>query len=106
MSSIGPTEGTLRVLPFLSLASAYMILRPFFRPRSISQSQDNSLAFDDWELDLDGTSFPGSGLGKAQELSKKTHPHLRLDETMVSVPQVEPGDQVYCTRPPPFRCIG
>ena len=31
----------------------------------------------------------------------KTHPHLRLDDTMVSVPKVYPGDMVFwhCVRP-------
>jgi len=94
ISSTGPKEGTLRVLPMLSLASAYTILRPFFRPRVGLQS--DSLKFEDWEVDIHGPSFPGSGMGKAQELNIKTHPHLRLDRTMVSMPRVEPGDQVYC----------
>lgn len=35
-------------------------------------------------------------MGKTQELNEMTHPHLRLGKTMVSVPRVEPGDQVYC----------
>ncbi|KAF9461838.1 hypothetical protein BDZ94DRAFT_1262752 [Collybia nuda] len=92
LSSTGPNEGTLRVLPLLSLASAYIMLRPFFRPRHSSSS---SLAFADWEPDLEGPAFPGSALAKAQELNEATHPHLRLGETMVSIPRVEPGDQVY-----------
>jgi hypothetical protein len=29
-----------------------------------------------------------------QELSTATHPHLRLDDTMVSAPKIKPGDQV------------
>jgi len=33
--------------------------------------------------------------GKTQELNEATHPHLRLAETMVSIPRIEPGDQVY-----------
>ena len=97
MSSTGPNEGTLRVLPLLSLASAYIMLRPFFRPRSVSQSGVD-LGFNNWQLNLDGTQFPGSGMGKAQELNQVTHPHLRLDRSVVSIPKVEPGDQVYCMR--------
>jgi len=92
MSSTGPNEGTLRVLPFLSLTCTYMMLRPFFRPRSASSA---SLKFEDWEVDTTST-FPGTGIGSAQEFSEKTHPHLRLDKMMVSIPKVEPGDQVYC----------
>jgi hypothetical protein len=70
-----------------------MMLRPFFRPRSANSA---SLRFDDWEIDTTTSAFPGTGLGGAQEFNKKTHPHLRLDKMMVSVPKVEPGDQVYC----------
>lgn len=99
MSSTGPGEGTLRVLPMLSLASAYILLRPFFRPRDAASS---SLKFDDWVPDLDSPAFPGSSIGKTQELNERTHPHLQLARTMVSVPRVEPGDQVYCG--PPF-CV-
>jgi hypothetical protein len=93
LSSTGPGEGTLRLLPMLSLASAYIILRPFFRPKH--KGSNISLAFEDWELDTDGTSFPGSGMAKLQELNETTHPHLRLDKTMISLPKMEPGDQVY-----------
>ncbi|KAJ7250502.1 hypothetical protein B0H12DRAFT_1120680 [Mycena haematopus] len=93
MSSTGPGEGTLRVLPMLSLATAYWILRPFFRPRDPAST---SLKWEDWnELDLEGTGFAGCGLGTGLELNDKTHPHLRLNQTMVSMPRVEPGDQVY-----------
>ncbi|KAF8058535.1 DUF1479-domain-containing protein [Lyophyllum atratum] len=92
LSTTGPGEGTLRVLPMLSLATSYLMLRPFFRPRN---PQSSSLKFSDWEPDTDGTAFPGSAMAKAQELNPTTHPHLELERTMVSVPKVEPGDQVY-----------
>jgi hypothetical protein len=101
MSSTSATEGTLRVLPMLSLATAYIILRPFFKPRGITdqsrgEARGVSLAAEDWELNLEGSEFPGSVPGKTQELNEATHPHLRLAETMVSIPRIEPGDQVYC----------
>ncbi|KDQ56263.1 hypothetical protein JAAARDRAFT_132800 [Jaapia argillacea MUCL 33604] len=89
ISSTGPTEGTLRVLPSLALTTAYIILRPFFRPLG------TSLKASDWVCDLDDPTFPGSRIAKTQELTNVTHPHLRLDESVVSVPRVEPGDQVY-----------
>jgi len=110
MSSTGANEGTLRVLPMLSLATAYIILRPFFKPcgvaarrtdRSLGEAQNVSLAAEDWELNLEGSEFPGSVPGKTQELNEVTHPHLRLAETMVSIPRIEPGDQVYCEFPLP-----
>ncbi|KAJ7698986.1 hypothetical protein B0H17DRAFT_1049881 [Mycena rosella] len=93
ISSTGPGEGTLRVLPMLSLATAYWMLRPFFRARDPASA---SLKWEDWnELDLDRTGFAGSGMGTGLELNDTTHPHLRLEKTMVSMPRVEPGDQVY-----------
>ncbi|KAH0828883.1 DUF1479-domain-containing protein [Lanmaoa asiatica] len=104
MSSTGVNEGTLRVLPMLSLATAYTILRPFFKPRGpaawrtdqpLGKAQDVSLAVEGWELNLEGSEFPGSVPGKTQELNEVTHPHLRLAETMISIPRIEPGDQVY-----------
>ncbi|GAA5948574.1 hypothetical protein JCM21900_005177 [Sporobolomyces salmonicolor] len=85
-------EGTLQVFPDVNLATAYLILRPFFRER---RGREGRLPFDDWEPDLDSTVFPGAVKGKAQELSPRTHPHLRLSETMTSIPRVVPGSQVY-----------
>ncbi len=82
-STTSRNEGTLQVLPLLSLATAYIILRPF---RPISSA-------DEWELDLTSSAFPG---GRTQYLSDATHPHLKLAKTIVSIPRVEPGDQVYC----------
>ena len=98
ISSTGPGEGTLRVLPMLALSSAYLILRPFFRlrPELAARGGDIPLEADAWELDLQGTDFPGSTPAMAQALLPREHPHLRLDKTVVSIPRVEPGDQVYC----------
>ena len=90
MSVTGPGEGTLRVAPLLKLATAYIILRPFFKPRT------SSSGLDDWVIDLESAAFPGSQMGKTQELNDTTHPHLQLSRTMLSVPRVEPGDQIYC----------
>ncbi|KAG0659617.1 hypothetical protein C6P46_005108 [Rhodotorula mucilaginosa] len=92
LSHTSPGEGTLQVFPDVNLATAYVMLRPFFRPR---RGREGRLGFDDWEIDLESTNFPGSVKGKGQELSDQTHPHLRLNETMVSVPKVAPGSQVY-----------
>ncbi|KAF5363227.1 hypothetical protein D9758_008386 [Tetrapyrgos nigripes] len=99
LSSTGPNEGTLRVLPMLALSTAYIMLRPFFRPKSLQStsgwSSSTSLKPEDWELDLSSTKFPGAAMGKGLEPSEKMHFHLKLDKTMVSIPKVEPGDQVY-----------
>jgi hypothetical protein len=80
MSSTGPGEGTLRLCPLLKHATAYLILRPFFDSTSDALNVDSS--------------FPGSVPGAGQEYNPETHPHLELESSMVSVPQVEPGDYV------------
>jgi Protein of unknown function (DUF1479) len=80
MSDTGPKEGTLKICPMLKHATAYLLLRPFFDLQS-AQFALNS-------------SFPGSVPGACQEYSDETHPHLDLEHTMVSVPNVEPGDYV------------
>ncbi len=103
LSHTVPGEGTLRVLPMLSLATAYIILRPFFRLRPEHASKASTpaeipLHADAWVLDLENTEFPGSTPGKTQAITPATHPHLRIDKTVVSIPQVSPGDQVYCER--------
>lgn len=90
MSTTGPGEGTLRVAPLLKLATAYLILRPFFKPRTPSSG------LDDWVVDLESPIFPGSQMGKTQALCDVTHPHLQPSRMMVSIPLVEPGDQIYC----------
>jgi hypothetical protein len=81
-------------VPFLKLSTAYILLRPFFKPKPGFEA---SLEADDWEPDLEHGEFHGTSPGRAQTLSAKSHPHLQLDKTVVSVDLVEPGDQVYCT---------
>lgn len=113
LSSTGAGEGTLRVLPFLNLSTAYILLRPFFRPKPSALRLAGSsgtgaipLEFDHWEVDLESTAFPGSEMGQAQVLSEATHPHLRLGKTVTSIPRVEPGDQVYCKCPVShYHCV-
>lgn len=78
----------------LQLATAYIILRPFFGPSSEGGSE--------WLRDM-SSAFPGSEPKKAQELNERTHPHLQLGRSMVSIPRVQPGDQVYCAYLDAFR---
>lgn len=95
MSETQADEGTLRVLPLLKETTAYIILRPFFKPllpRSHFSTQQEYLHRENWVFDLDDPHFPGCTLGRNIELSDETHPHLRLNETMTSIPKVEPGD--------------
>jgi len=66
LSNTAPGEGTLRVFPDVSLATAYLVLRPFFRPR---RGHEGKLGFDDWEVDVESTDFPGSVKGKGASSS-------------------------------------
>lgn len=58
-------------------------------------SREEYLAASNWELDLETSDFPGSPLGRCQEMTDATHPHLDLDNAMTSLPRVEPGDQAW-----------
>lgn len=56
------------------------------------------LDFGSWEPALDSPDFPGSVPAKAQVFGPLSHPHLRMDEgALMSIPPVQPGDQVFCT---------
>ncbi|KAM0752554.1 DUF1479-domain-containing protein [Meredithblackwellia eburnea MCA 4105] len=92
LTTHSPGEGTLVVHPILRETTAYWMLRPFFRP-TVKGSLNG------WKLDLteeDGTVLlHGANPGTAQEHTPAHHPHLRLEETMVPYPTVEPGDTVY-----------
>lgn len=107
MSTTGPFEGTLLVNPLLAKATAYYLLRPFFTPRkgptdansqstseALSQT-DAFLAPENWQLESPITSaLQGATPGHGQELSPILHPHLHLQNTMIHVPRVCPGDYV------------
>ncbi|KAL3457194.1 hypothetical protein BJX64DRAFT_280788 [Aspergillus heterothallicus] len=80
MSKTAPGEGSLHVCPMLIHSTAYTILRPFFDAESLQPALD--------------ATFPGSVPGACQEYNPVTHPHLELETTMVSVPEVAPGDYV------------
>ncbi|KAL3452117.1 hypothetical protein BJX65DRAFT_293304 [Aspergillus insuetus] len=80
MSQTAPGEGSLHVCPMLVHSTAYTILRPFFDAETLQPALD--------------ATFPGSVPGACQEYNPVTHPHLELETTMVSVPEVAPGDYV------------
>lgn len=106
LNTVGPREGTLLVNPLLKLASAYSLLRPFFRPiRPVgsdvsvgSEERERFLAPENWEFtagDAMTSEFPGATPGYGMEFPRwEMHPHLELDRTMVHVPQVKAGDFV------------
>ncbi|KAH8897533.1 DUF1479-domain-containing protein [Thozetella sp. PMI_491] len=101
MSHTGPGEGTLLVNPMLKLATAYYLLRPFFKPkkRAILATGEaystEHLDPSNWILENDPTpALQGAFPGHSQELSHSWHPHLNLPHTMVHVPRIAPGDYV------------
>ncbi|KAH8175107.1 DUF1479 domain protein [Sarocladium implicatum] len=96
MSHSGPGEGTLLVNPLLKLSTAYLLLRPFFKPVNtergpgyLDPSNWRFMGIDAMTSDLQGAT-PGHG----QELNDELHPHLELDTSMVHVPKIKPGDYV------------
>ena len=91
LTRAAPNEGTLLLYPQLKLTLAYMLLRPFFRPPG-----DAAHVMDPrkWSLD-DGAWFPGTSKPDSQRLSRASHPHLRLEECLVHVPVMQPGDTVW-----------
>lgn len=95
MSNTGPGEGTLLVNPLFRLATAYLLLRPFFSPKNSNREASGYLDAANWELDTEqSSSLQGASLGCTQELTDALHPHLELSKTMVHVPEVRPGDYV------------
>lgn len=97
MSETAPGEGTLMVNPILSLSTAYTLLRPFFSPRTERIHMDKKKFLDksNWVLQNPCTSdLQGANPGNGQELSDALHPHLELNDTMVHVPKINPGDYV------------
>ena len=97
MSETGPGEGTLMVNPLFARATAYYLLRPFFEPRSSPAEAGGSasLHLDNWRLEEKATSlFQGAVPSNCQELNPGLHPHLDLENTMISVPTIRPGDYV------------
>ncbi|KAK8096188.1 hypothetical protein PG999_014210 [Apiospora kogelbergensis] len=97
MSRTAPREGTLMVNPLLRLATAYLLLRPFFEPVGEKSDSRAFLEGDNWRFcagDSMTSVLQGAEPGFGQELSAALHPHLDLDRTMVHMPPVEPGDFV------------
>ncbi|KAI1407995.1 DUF1479-domain-containing protein [Hypoxylon sp. FL1857] len=98
MSTTRPFEGTLMVNPAVKLSTTYMLLRPFFRPIKdvYRASPDEYLAAENWEFaGSEMTSeLQGASPGHGQEFNTILHPHLDLDNTMVHVPPIRPGDYV------------
>jgi hypothetical protein len=81
--------GTLVVHPILQPSTAYWMLRPFFKPTQKGSLHGWKFSLDDEDGDV---LLHGANPGTAQEHNPDIHPHLRLQETMIPFPTVEPGD--------------
>lgn len=94
LTSIGNDRSGLFVRPYPQETIAYVLLRPFFRPTK-SPSDDGYLDPQSWKFDIDHTSFPGTVGGNSQMVSAARHPHLNLQRTFVSIPDLAAGDVVF-----------
>ncbi|KAF4579939.1 hypothetical protein EYR36_001759 [Pleurotus pulmonarius] len=98
LSETAPTQGTLKVFPDVLMSNAYLILRPFFRPR-VTEDPKALLDPENWAFDIATPEFPGifprDGGFAGPRPTPALHPHLRLEQTMISVPAVKPGDMVF-----------
>lgn len=98
ISETAPTEGTIQFFPNVIMSNAYIMLRPFFRPLVPADSPD-ILKAESWKYDISIPDFPGIiPIGSGYTGPRPTpvsHPHLRFEKTMISVPKVLPGDTVF-----------
>ncbi|KAI0059235.1 DUF1479-domain-containing protein [Artomyces pyxidatus] len=98
LSPTGPHQGTIKFFPDVLLSNAYLILRPFFHPKP-EQTSDDPLDARNWRYDISTPDFPGIyafyGGFTGPRPNNISHPHLRLDETMTSAPEVNAGDMVF-----------
>ena len=95
MTTIAPHNGTLQVFPNVLLSNSYNMLRPFFTSTGASDALDAK----SWKFDIETSEIPGvlpfrSGF-QGPRPTEALHPHLRLKDTMTSVPEVHPGDMVF-----------
>lgn len=86
------SEGTIMVYPNVSVAIAYVLLRPFFAaPPDAADVMDA----EKWTFDDSSGWFPGTFKPQSQRLSRTSHPHLRLDECLVHMPKIQAGDTAW-----------
>lgn len=92
LSRNAPREGTIILLPFVAAVTAYVLLRPFFKPPN---DPSKIMDTDAWAFEPDGSFFPGTQKELGQLLSPSSHPHLHLKECMLPIPALDPGDTVW-----------
>jgi hypothetical protein len=92
LTEAGAGEGSLLLYPDVKLAIAYTLLRPFFDP---PEDQADILDATKWTLNLERGWYPGTWGHLPQILSPASHPHLKLDDCLLSIPRMYPGDTVW-----------
>ncbi|KAF5963193.1 hypothetical protein FBULB1_13566 [Fusarium bulbicola] len=92
LTPTAPREGTIMVYPDVKTVIAYLLLRPFFSP---PKDPDQTMDAKKWTFDDSTGWFPGTMKPESQRLSRSSHPHLRLEECLIHMPEVQPGDTVW-----------
>jgi hypothetical protein len=67
-------------------------LRPFFDP---PENREDVMDAEKWTMNKESEWFPGTYTARPQMLSPNCHPHLRLEQCMVDIPRMYPGDTVW-----------
>lgn len=92
LTRAAPEEGTILLYPNVSTVIAYILLRPFFKPPA---KEEDLLDASKWTFDAENAWFPGTFKEQSQYLSRASHPHLRLEDCLVHVPPMAPGDTIW-----------
>lgn len=92
LTEAGPGDGSLMVYPNVKIPLAYMLLRPLFEP---PENKEDLMDAEKWTMNLESNWFFGTFSDDNQLLSSESHPHLRLEECLVSIPKMYPGDMVF-----------
>ncbi|KAI1880368.1 hypothetical protein JX265_001989 [Neoarthrinium moseri] len=92
LTPASPSCGTLMLYPNVSTVIAYVLLRPFFAPPA---DEKDVMDASKWTFDPTSDYFPGTMVDQSQRLSISSHPHLRLQDTLIYIPKINPGDTVW-----------
>ncbi|KAK6361383.1 hypothetical protein TWF730_005116 [Orbilia blumenaviensis] len=85
-------EASILLYPNVATTIAYLLLRPFFNP---PKDEADIMDATKWTFNESGCCFPGTEKEESQYLSRSSHPHLRLEECMMHVPDIQAGDTVW-----------
>ncbi|KAG7406272.1 Uncharacterized protein YbiU [Fusarium oxysporum f. sp. rapae] len=84
LTPTAPREGTIMIYPNVKTVIAYLLLRPFFSP---PKDPDYIMDAEKWTFDDSTGWFPGTMEPESQRLSRLSHPHLRLEECLIHMPE-------------------